>query len=189
MKTGLIIVVGYIILLAGCNNNTDNREAGTDSTNETTGILPFDSTGAKKWLIEAVEHAFKKNNGRWETIVTKRYNNLLTDAIALYNIGMDGEGDYDGSNKKLMQKWQQDYAIIDTHYLHFDGWVNCGQDWDEKRFKVTGDYLKTDAAAIWYRLFIKNGLETETTPLDCKRDVRVVRENDAFKIDYVKHYY
>ncbi|HMP91402.1 MAG TPA: hypothetical protein PKD90_00905 [Phnomibacter sp.] len=49
-------------------------------------------------------------------------------------------------------------------------------------------YLRHDTAAVWYEANITTGLESKDD-LPCKRDFRIVKEGNDFKIDYVKHYY
>ncbi len=182
-----------MILLTSCNNGNSN---GTTNNNDESGKetistrLPFDSTEGRLWLVAAIEHSFRKNNGQWEPVSTDRYNALLEDCVELYTAEMTADGGYDKLAEKYHAKWAPQYAVMDSHFLYFEGWIICGQDWDENKFAVKeSNYLMHDASSIWYRIDTRLGDESGGGPETCPKDIRVVKEKNGFKIDYVRSYF
>jgi len=189
MRFASFLLLAFIVLLSACHSGdkgSTKQEMNTVESAEKNIALPFDTTAGRNFLVTAIEGCFNSNNGKYESIVTKRYSQLLDDGFDLLTLQMEGDESEAAMSDKYYKKWEQAYSSIDTSFLHPDTWVICAQDWDKVRCNDTR-YLRHDTTAVWYGAVITTGLESKDQP-PCKRDFRIVKEGNAFKIDYVKHH-
>ena len=115
----------------------------------------------KKYKISTLDNLSRKGS-RYNLNLLKKYN--AHTFVGKQKLGFNANTIelWNSYGKKICEKYLIDGEIIKSNIINVD-WINHHIDKEDLEIRYVNKFLGLLAVEIWYRLFITNTLDSETT--------------------------